>query len=46
MKRGEVWVLRDDEYASKARPVIVVQSDETNGLKKDSYVMTEKLITI
>jgi mRNA interferase MazF len=76
MKRGEVWVLRDGEFASKARPVIVVQSDpeklfdsvilclfttfesphiptrvliipdETNGLKKNSYVMTEKLITI
>jgi mRNA interferase MazF len=76
MKRGEIWTLRDDGYASKARPVIIVQSalsdlfdsvilclfttfessniptrvlisaDENNGLKKDSYVMTEKLITI
>jgi mRNA interferase MazF len=76
MKRGEIWTIRDDGYASKARPVIIVQSDpveffnsvilclfttfesshiptrvriipnETNGLKKDSFVMTEKLITI
>jgi mRNA interferase MazF len=76
MKRGEIWTLRDEEYASKARPVIIVQSDtdeffnsvilclfttfesshiptrvhiipdQTNGLKKDSFVMTEKLITI
>ena len=28
MKRGEIWTLRDREYASKARPVIVIQ-DET-----------------
>lgn len=28
MRRGEVWTLRDDGYASKARPVVVVQ-DET-----------------
>jgi len=28
MKRGEVWTLRDDRYASKARPVVVVQSDD------------------
>jgi len=65
-----------DGYASKARPVVVVQSDaesafdsvvlcllttfessriatrvaitpdETNGLKKPSFVMTEKLVTV
>jgi mRNA interferase MazF len=76
MKRGEIWTLRDDGYASKARPVVIVQTDpggffdsvilclvttfesshiptrvhitanEVNGLKKDSYIMTEKLITI
>lgn len=76
MKRGEIWTLRDEVYASKARPVVIVQSDpgeyfnsvilclfttfesshiptrvyispdKTNGLKKDSFVMTEKLITI
>ena len=28
MKRGEIWVLRDDGYASKPRPVVVIQSDE------------------
>ncbi|SYZ34516.1 Uncharacterised protein [Propionibacterium australiense] len=31
MKRGEVWTLRDDAYASKARPVVVVQSEEFPG---------------
>jgi mRNA interferase MazF len=76
MNRGEIWSIRDDGYASKARPVLIVQSNlgeffnsvilclfttfesshiptrvrviphETNGLKKDSFVMTEKLITI
>jgi len=76
MKRGEVWTLRDDRYANKARPVVVVQSDNmhefdsivlclfttfeskhiptrvfisadlTNGLKKDSYIMTEKIVTV
>ena len=76
MKRGEIWTLRDDGYASKARPVVIIQSDEvnifdsiilclfttfesnlittrvrisadlSNGLRKDSYVMTEKIITV
>ncbi|GHT55182.1 hypothetical protein FACS1894109_01240 [Spirochaetia bacterium] len=76
MKRGEIWTLRDEGYASKVRPVVIVQSDpeeffnsvilclfttfesshiptrvyitpdETNGLKKNSFIMTEKLITI
>ncbi|MCL1797088.1 MAG: type II toxin-antitoxin system PemK/MazF family toxin [Eggerthellaceae bacterium] len=76
MKRGEVWTLRDDGYASKARPVVVVQADsvagfdsvvlclfttfksddamtrvfisagQKNGLRKDSYVMTEKILTV
>ena len=76
MKRGEMWTLRDDGYASKARPVVIIQSDDvnnfdsiilclfttfesnqmttrvhisadsTNGLKKDSYVMTDKIITV
>jgi len=76
MKRGEIWTLRDDGYASKARPVVIVQSDNiaefnsiilcllttyesihiptrihisadsVNGLKKDSYVMTEKIVTV
>ncbi|MBE6477151.1 MAG: type II toxin-antitoxin system PemK/MazF family toxin [Propionibacteriaceae bacterium] len=31
MRRGEVWTLRDDAYASKARPVVVVQSDDVAG---------------
>ncbi|MDR1291905.1 MAG: type II toxin-antitoxin system PemK/MazF family toxin [Clostridiales Family XIII bacterium] len=76
MKRGEVWTLRDDGYAAKARPVVIVQSDpgevfdsvvlclfttfesdniptririapdDKNGLLKDSYVMTEKIVTV
>jgi len=76
MKRGEIWTLRDDGYASKARPVVIVQSnniigfdsiilcllttyesghiptrvhisaDSVNGLQKDSYVMTEKIVTV
>ena len=28
MKRGEIWTLQDKNYASKARPVIVIQSDK------------------
>jgi mRNA-degrading endonuclease toxin of MazEF toxin-antitoxin module len=27
MKRGEIWTLRDDRYAAKVRPVVVVLSD-------------------
>lgn len=26
--RGDIWTLRDDLYASEARPVIIVQNDE------------------
>lgn len=76
MKRGEVWSLRDKQYASKARPVVIIQSDEYNafdsvilclfttfdssnirtrvmikasphnGLFRDSYVMTDKIVTV
>lgn len=76
MKRGEIWTLRDRQYASKARPVIVIQNEEHNsfdsiilclfttcestdintrvlihptmgnGLRKDSYVMTDKIVTV
>ena len=76
MNRGEVWTLQDDNYAHKARPVIILQDkladtfdsvilclltsynsegittrvriepSETNGLRKTSYVMTEKLLTV
>ena len=35
--RGEIWTMRDDLYASKARPVIIVQSDEIVGF--DSVVL-------
>jgi mRNA interferase MazF len=27
MKRGEIWTLRDEGYAGKARPVIIVQAE-------------------
>ena len=37
MKRGEVWTLRDDNYASKARPVVIVQSDDYNDF--DSIIL-------
>ncbi|MCL2632314.1 MAG: type II toxin-antitoxin system PemK/MazF family toxin [Coriobacteriia bacterium] len=25
MQRGEIWTLQDDRYASKARPVVIIQ---------------------
>ena len=37
MRRGELWTLRDGAYASKACPVVVVQSDEVSGF--DSVVL-------
>ena len=76
MKRGEIWTLQDNNYASKARPVVIIQSDNinffdsiilclfttfdsskiatrvlinansTNGLNKDSYIMTDKIVTV
>ena len=75
MRRGEVWTLRDDRFASEARPVVIVQADDakfnstviclftthdsseiasrvhvlatdTNGLRRDSYVMTEKIAAV
>ena len=76
MLRGEIWTLQDDGYASKARPVVIIQGetgdtfdsvilclftthDSTdienrvavypttkNGLRKPSFVMTDKIITI
>jgi len=27
MRRGDIWTLQDQGYASKARPVLIVQSD-------------------
>lgn len=35
--RGEIWTMRDDLYASKARPVVIVQSDDVSGF--DSVVL-------
>jgi mRNA interferase MazF len=75
MKRGDIWTLQDDAYASKPRPVVIVQGnlddldsvilclltsfgrpasasrvlvdpDGANGLKKVSYVMADKLLTV
>jgi len=37
MRRGEIWTLRDDNYASKARPVVVVQSDAVDDF--DSVIL-------
>ena len=37
MKRGEIWSLRDQQYASKARPVVVIQSDEHSSF--DSVIL-------
>ncbi|HJG32067.1 MAG TPA: type II toxin-antitoxin system PemK/MazF family toxin [Collinsella ihuae] len=37
MMRGEIWSMRDDLYASKARPVVIIQSDEVSGF--DSVVL-------
>lgn len=35
--RGEIWTMRDDVYASKARPVVIVQNDEVGNF--DSVVL-------
>lgn len=73
MKRGEIWTVQGSSYASKPRPVLIVQSDEVsgfdstvlclitsfesegiptrvaiepspeNGLRKRSWVMTDKI---
>ena len=37
MKRGELWTLQDKNYASKARPVVIVQSDNENSF--DSVIL-------
>ena len=37
MKRGEIWTLQDKDYASKARPVVIVQADIEN--KFDSIIL-------
>ena len=37
MKRGEIWTLRDKNYASKARPVVVIQDDAHNDF--DSVIL-------
>lgn len=35
--RGEIWTMRDDLHASKARPVVIIQSDKVSGF--DSVVL-------
>lgn len=35
--RGEIWTMRDDLCASKARPVVIVQSDSATEF--DSVVL-------
>lgn len=76
MRRGEIYTLRDGGYASKARPVIVIQDESVgsfdsiilclltsfdsqdiktrvkilpsrlNGLQKESYAMSDKIVTV
>ena len=75
MKRGEIWTIRGSGYASKPRPVVIVQANlrsgdsvilclltsvdtpeagyrlpikanRKTGLKKNSIVMAEKLLTV
>ena len=37
MKRGELWTLQDKGYASKARPVLIIQADTTDNF--DSIIL-------
>jgi len=50
MKRGEIWTLQDDPYASKARPVVIVQADPTDAsdsgllMAQLTYRMTDRTV--
>jgi mRNA interferase MazF len=76
MNRGDIYVLGEQRYLKKPRPVIIIQSDrynkdesvvtvlvtsesvrekeyrikikatKSNGLKKDSFVMIDKIVSI
>jgi len=37
MKRGELWTLKDMNYASKARPVVIVQANSESNF--DSVIV-------
>jgi mRNA interferase MazF len=37
MKRGELWTLKDRNYAAKARPVVIVQANSENSF--DSVIL-------
>ena len=37
MQRGELWTLKDHNYAAKARPVVIVQADSENNF--DSVIL-------
>jgi mRNA interferase MazF len=37
MKRGEIWTLKDKNYAAKIRPVVIVQADNENNF--DSIIL-------
>ena len=37
MKRCEIWTLRDKNYASKARPVVIIQDDSHSNF--DSVIL-------
>jgi mRNA interferase MazF len=37
MKRGELWTLKDSNYAAKARPVVIIQANSENNF--DSVIL-------
>jgi mRNA interferase MazF len=37
MKRGEIWTLKDNNFAAKARPVVIVQASLENNF--DSVIL-------
>jgi len=37
MKRGEIWTLKDRNYAAKARPVVIVQANSESNF--DSVIL-------
>jgi len=44
MKRGELWTLKDRNYAAKARPVVIVQADIKNDF--DSLFICHNIINL
>ena len=44
MRRGEVYSLRDRQYASKARPVVIIQDDKIDSF--DSVMQILKKLSV